>query len=322
MLAGSVPARAADDVVFALPAINLAFAPVFIADHLGYWKQTGLDVKMPVITGVGAINAALAGSADFAIATGQTVIRANTRGQKAVVVVSFFTNLGHELVLSKGLADAAGITLDSPIEKRAQAIKGKKIAVNATNAIPHAYLRLFARKGGVDPEREVTVAVMSPEASFAALKTGAIDGLVQALPHSLVPLRQGTGVLISSNLRERPDFPELVPQVFNGVVTRADLCNKKPTVCSRIVDGFVRGMTYMHDHPKESIEILRKSMPDEDRSTLEEAYALMIKWTPRSGTMTEEGWAKAQELALVAGMIKPEEKLSSFAELYTNKYAK
>ena len=38
--------------------------------------------------------------------------------------------------------------------------------------------------------------------------------------------------------------------------------------------------------------------------------------------MTEEGWAKAQELALVAGMIKPEEKLSSFAELYTNKYAK
>ena len=100
------------------------------------------------------------------------------------------------------------------------------------------------------PEREVTVAVMSPEASFAALKTGAIDGLVQALPHSLVPLRQGTGVLISSNLRERPDFPELVPQVFNGVVTRADLCDKKPTVCSRIVDG-LRPRHDLHARPSE-----------------------------------------------------------------------
>jgi ABC-type nitrate/sulfonate/bicarbonate transport system substrate-binding protein len=142
------------------------------------------------------------------------------------------------------------------------------------------------------------------------------------LPHSLVPLRQGTGVLISSNLRERADFPELVPQVFNGVVARADLCGKKPTVCSRIVDGFVRGMVYMHDHPKESIDVLRKSMPDDEGSTLEEAYALMIKWTPRSGKMTDENWSKTQELALVAGMIKPEEKLASFKDIYTNAYVK
>jgi len=310
------------DVVFALPAVNLAFAPVFIADSLGYWKDAGLDVKMPVISGIGAINSVLAGSADFAIATGQTVIRANTRGQKAVVVVSFFTNLAHELVISKSLADAAGVRLDSPLAKRVQAIKGKKIAVNATNAIPHAYLRLFARKGGIDPEREVTVAVMSPEASFAALKSGAIDGLVQALPHSLVPMRQGTGVLISSNLRERMDFPEFVPQVFNGVVTRAGLCSAKPTVCERTVAGFVRGMVYMQDHPKDSIDILGKRFPSEDRPLLEEAYALMIKWTPRNGTMTDENWSTAQEMLVAGGMIKPEEKLKSFKELYTNQYAK
>jgi len=322
LLAAAQPAAADDEVIFALPAVNLGFAPVFIAEGLGYWKDVGLDVKLPVISGVGAINATLAGSADFAIATGQTVIRAHARGQKAVIVVSFFTNLAHELVIAKSLADGAGVTIDSPIEKRAQAIKGKKIAINATNAIPHAYLRLFARKGGLDPERDVTVAVMSPEASFAALKSGAIDGFVQALPYSLVPIHQGTGVLLSSNLRDKPDFPELVPQVFNGVVARADECTKKPAVCRRMVDGFVRGMVFMHDHPKESIDILQKRMPSEDQATLAEAYALMIKWTPRTAKLDEEGWVKTQELGLIAGMIKPEEKLSSFKDLYLAEFAK
>ena len=321
-LAFTRTAAADDEVIFALPATNLAFAPVFIADQLGYWKEQGLAVKLPVISGVGAINAALAGSADFAIATGQTVIRANTRGQKAVIVITFFTNLAHEAVVSKALADAAGVSFSSPIEKRAQALKGKKIAVNATNAIPHAYLKLLARKGGLDPDRDVQVAVMSPEASFAALKTGSIDGFVQAMPYSLVPLRNGTGVLLSSNLREPPDFPELVPQIFNGVVARNDECVKKPTVCRRMVAGFERGMAYMHEHPKESIEVLRKKMPDEDGSTLEEAYALMIKWTPRKSEVSYEAWAKTQALGLEAGMIKPEEKLSSFKELYVSEFAK
>jgi NitT/TauT family transport system substrate-binding protein len=321
-LAVARPVAAADEVVFALPAVNLAFAPVFIAADLGYWKESGLEVKMPVISGIGAINAALAGSADFAIATGQTVIRANTRGQHAVVVVSFFTNLAHELAVSKAVADGAHVTLSSPLAQRAQAIKGKKIAVNAINAIPHAYLKLFLRKGGLDPERDVTVAVMTPEASFAALKSGSIDGLVQALPHSLVPVRNGTGVILSSNLREPQDFPELAPQVFNGVVTRADECERKPTICKRTVDGFQRAMDYMHEHPREAMVILHKRMPSEDVAMLEEAYGLMTKWTPRSGRMTEDGWAKAQELALVAGMIKPSEKLSSFKALYTNAYAR
>jgi ABC-type nitrate/sulfonate/bicarbonate transport system substrate-binding protein len=321
-LALARPAAADNEVVFALPAINLGFAPVFIADQLGYWKEQGLAVKLPVISGVGAINAALAGSADFAIATGQTVIRANVRGQKAVIVVSFFTNLAHEAVLAKAAAAAAGITMDSPLEKRARALKGKKIAVNATNAIPHAYLKMLARKGGLDPERDVQVAVMSPEAAFAALRSGAIDGLVQALPYSLIPIKQGTGVLISSNLRERMDFPELVPQVFNGVVARNDECVKKPTVCRRMVDGFVRGMQFMHEHPKESIDVLRKKMPDEDGATIEEAYRLMIKWTPKTAHISEDGWIKTQELAIVAGMIKPEEKLSSFKELYVSEFTK
>ena len=164
---------------------------------------------------------------------------------------------------------------------------------------------------------------MTPDASFAALKSGAIEGFVQALPYTLVPVRQGTGVILSSNLREPPDFPELAPQVFNGVVTRADECTRKPTVCKRTVDGFQRAMDYMHDHPKESLAILAKRLPGEDPAVLAEGFKLMVPWTPRTGgRMDDEGWRKAQELMLIAGMIKPDEQLKSFKDIYTNKYIK
>ena len=53
------PALAAemDHATIALPAITFAFAPVYIAQDEGFWAKRGLEVKSPVITGIGAMNA-------------------------------------------------------------------------------------------------------------------------------------------------------------------------------------------------------------------------------------------------------------------------
>jgi ABC-type nitrate/sulfonate/bicarbonate transport system substrate-binding protein len=321
-LAVAMPARAEDETVLALPALNLGFATSYIAEGGGLWTKHGLKVRIVEIQGVGAMNAVLSKSADFSNSSGATILRANIRGQKVVAIANTFTGLIHEMVVSNKLAQEAGITRESSIEKRAQALKGKKIAINAPNAIPHGMVRLFGRKGGIDPERDITVAIMAPEASFAALKSGAIDAFVQSLPWSLIPPRQGFGTMVMSNLRDKPDFAELLPQVFNGIVTRPDMCTSKPTVCERLVAGYTEAMVWMHDKPKESLDILAKRMPGEDRGVLEEGFKLMVGWTPRAGRMDDSGWAKAQELMLIAGMIRPDEKLSSFSEIYTNAYIK
>ena len=313
---------AAEDVTLALPALNLGFATSYIAEGMGYWRDAGLNVRIVEITGVGAMNAVLSRSADFSNSSGATILRANIRGQKVVTIANTFTGLIHEMVVSNKLAETAHITIDSPIKDRAAALKGKKIAINAPNAIPHGMLRLFARKGGIDPERDLTTAIMAPEASFAALKSGAIDGFIQSLPWSLIPPRQGFGVLMMSNLRAKPEFPELIPEIFNGIVTRPDMCPQKPTVCERLVTGYTQAMVYMHDHPAESLSILQKRMPSEDAEVLAEGFKLMVPWTPRAGRMDDQGWTKAQELMVIAGMIKPDEKLTSFKDIYTNDYIK
>lgn len=329
-LAGAVTAtqaRAADDVVLSLPAVNMGFSPAYVADHEGFWKAAGLNVKIVVVSGIGSMNAVLAKSADFTISSGLTIVRANIRGQKVVQVAHTFDGLIEELVVSKKLADAAAITMNSPIEKRAAFLKGKKIAVGGTaNALPHGFLRLFARKGGIDPEKDVQIALMQPDAAAAALKSGQIDGFVETLPQPLSAVHDGYGTLISSGLRggkdDRGEFPELVPMALNGVMTRADFCDQKPSVCERFVAGIAKAMVFLHDKKQESLAILQKSIPGMNPAVFGQAFDLVVKWMPRTPTSSDERFERAQEVMIIARMIKPEEKLKSFENIYTNKFVK
>jgi ABC-type nitrate/sulfonate/bicarbonate transport system substrate-binding protein len=318
-------AAAQETVTLALPATNMGFAPAYVAAAKGFWP--GLDVKMPVISGIGSMNAVLSRSADFSISSGLTIVRANIRGQKVVQIVNTMDGLIVELVVRKQLADAAGITVNSPIEKRAAILKGKKIAVGGTpNALPHGYLRLFARKGGIDPEKEIQIAVMQPDAAHAAVKSGQIDGFAETLPQPISALKDGSGALLSSGVRFGPggkgDFPELLPMALNGVMTRPDLCTQRAAMCQTFVDGIVKAMNFLHDNPKESIEILHKAIPGMDPEVFDEAFKVVIAWMPRRGQSDDARFAKAQDVMVTAGMIKPEEKLPSFKDIYTNKFIK
>ncbi|OFZ97936.1 MAG: hypothetical protein A3H35_04575 [Betaproteobacteria bacterium RIFCSPLOWO2_02_FULL_62_17] len=325
-LAGITKAASAQEVILALPAANLGFAPAYIAEDKGFWAKQGLKVKMPIISGIGSMNAVLSKSAQFSISSGLTIIRANIRGQKVIQIAGTFDGLIEELVVDKKAAQAAGITIDSPIGKRVEFLKGKTIAIAGANALPHGYLRLFVRKGGLNPERDIKVAVMQPEAAAAALKSGAIAGFVETLPQPFQAIDAGYGMLLSSGLRggakDRGDFPEISPLALNGVMARTDYCEENAATCSKLVEGIAEAMRFIRSNPKESAELLHKHIPGMDRGVFEKSFALWIKWMPESPRMDDKRFGNAQEVMLQGGMLKAEEKLSSFAHIYTNKFVK
>jgi hypothetical protein len=55
---------------------------------------------------------------------------------------------------------------------------------------------------------------------------------------------------------------------------------------------------------------------------LKPTFDLLVKWTPRTTKVQEAGLRHSQELMLAGQMIKDDEKLSTFAEIYTNKFTK
>lgn len=316
-VAVGAPARAENEkTTIAMPAVTLTFTPTYVALDGGFWQKAGLDVTLHDIAGLGSTNAMLAGSVDFAVGSGPTLIRANIRGQKMVGIALMANGIAFELTMRKEAA--GGLTMAAPLAERAKLLKGKKVAVDTPNSIVHAFLRYVARKGGVDPERDITVSSMQPENMLAALKSGAIDGGVHTFPWTKTSQRQGD-VLFASGIT---DMPELLPFGSTTTATRPDFCDKKPTVCTKLVEGYVQAHAFILDHPKETLDILKKRMSTIHPDDLEGSFVLMQKTTPRSLRFTEEGLAHAQQLMVLGGMIKEEEKVANFSEMYTNKYIK
>jgi ABC-type nitrate/sulfonate/bicarbonate transport system substrate-binding protein len=313
-------AQQKEETSLALPALTAFFASTYIAADAGLWDKHGLDVKLTQITGIGAMNAVLSSSVDFSNSSGPSIIRSNIRGQKLVAIGSTLDALPFELVVRKDVAEAAGITMQSPMEKRAAALKGKKVSVDSPNTIVHGYLRYFARKGGVNPERDYTVASMQPEVALAGLKGKEIEGAILSTPFSASAVRQGTGVIVASSLKG--DFKEMLPFTFNVVPARPEFCNQKPGVCQKLMDGYLDALNFIQDKPQESLAILQKRMGGINPDDLKSAFDDVRKWTPRTNKVLVEGLQHSQELMLAGQMIKDDEKLSSFDAIYTNKFTK
>ena len=313
-------AQQMEETSMALPALTIGFAPTYIADAKGFWTKRNLKVSLHDIVGIGSMNAVLAGSIDFSNSSGPTIIRANIRGQKVLGVGSTLDGLPFELIVRRDFAKAAGVTEKSPLDKRMAALKGKKISITSVNTIPHVYLRYLLQKGGLNPERDVTVVSMPPEAGIASLKGGTTDGYIQGPPWPMIAMRQADGVRLATAIRG--DLPEMTPFAFNIVVTRPEVCVKRPGVCQKLLDGYLEGMLFMHEHPEESIAILAKKMPKIDPAVLEESFDLTLKWTPKTTRMNMKGLENSQELMIVGGMIKAGEKLAGFDAIVTNKFTK
>jgi NitT/TauT family transport system substrate-binding protein len=310
----ATPALAQEEKTsIALPALTITFTPVYVAKDAGIWQKEGLDVTLHDITGIGSTNAMLSGSVDFGVQSGPSLIRGNIRGQKMMGVALMANGVSFELTMRKEAA--GGLTIAAPLAERMKLVKDKKIAVDSPNTVVEGFLRYVAAKGGLVP-RDIVLSFMQPPAMMAALKSGAIDGGVHTFPWTKTSQRQGD-VLFASGL---VDVPELLPTTATSTTTRPDFCDQKPSVCAKLVRGFKASHAFIQDRRDEALAIVKKRMPNTHEEDLTGSFAEMVKTTPRVPSFTEAHFANAQKLMLVGGMIKEDEKVSSFSHMYTNKF--
>src|SRR5688572_1235296 len=128
-------AQAPNEAIMAVPVSGLAFGLGYLADDLNLWEKHGIKVKTVQISGIGAMNSVIAGSTDFTQSSGSAVTRAAARGQRLLGIVGTINRPSAQIVLRKELAEAAGFDPKSPVEKRAQTLRGKTIAVDAVNSV-------------------------------------------------------------------------------------------------------------------------------------------------------------------------------------------
>jgi ABC-type nitrate/sulfonate/bicarbonate transport system substrate-binding protein len=302
-----------------VPAIGFPFVGAYIADGLGLWEKHGLKVKTIVIAGIGSTNAVISGSAEFAQVSGLSLTRAAAKGQRLLAIANTTDKPITEITIRKDIAAAAGFDPKAPLEKRAQILKGHSFAIGGVNTVVHAYLRIVALAGGIDPE-SIRVAPMAGDNMLAGMQTKAIDGMSTVLPWTRKGTVEGTSVLVASGVAGDP--PHLSPLAFNVLVAKPETCEKRKSICEKMGAALKEALAFIRSDAKGTQTILKKTFSHFDDAVLADAIDVVRKATPASPAVTAEELANAENFNVEAKLMKPEEKLKSYDGLFTDAFVK
>ena len=317
----ALPAAAApasiEQTTIAIPAVNLAFIDRYVAEDEGLWKKQDLDVTVRTIQGIGATNAVISGSVDFAFASGPTVTRANARGQKLVALATTIDQADEDIIVRKDIADAAHFDPKTPLSERGRVLKGLTIADGGAATIPDIVLKVVAKEAGLAPQ-DVTVAPMVPTEFMAAFQRKSIDGFVSGPPFAQIALLNGTGVMVSDTTKGEPT--EFSPISSALLLTRTAFCPDHHSICVKLVHGIVEASRFVHEHPKETLAVMKRHFGTYSDQVLEASYQSLRPMMPVPPITTPQELENADRLDIDAGFLKPSDKLPDYAAILDNQY--
>ena len=306
------------DILMTMPAATLTFSAPFIAEDAGFYRKEGLKVGHRTIAGVGAVNAVIAGSADFTMGTGPVFLRAAAQGQRLYAIANLIDKPLVELVLRKDVADAAGLTDATPLTARAKTLRGKTIGIQGVGSIVHAWQRLVANRGGLDIEKDVRIAPMDPSAMLAALQIKAIDGYATSLPFTTEAVVTGKAVMLASAVRDATD---LLPFSYGLVYTRPDTCSRQREKCARLARALAGANALINDQPAAALDLLRKRFEKMDPAVLAAAWQVVSAAHAKDVRVTIPGLEHSQQVSLEARLLEPKDALAKFDGLFTDEFA-
>jgi len=247
-------------------------------------------------------------------------LKANARGQKLVAIANMLDRLNFEIVLSPAFAERAHLRPGATVEERSRALRGARIAVDAPNGLPHTYVRYAAGRAGLDADRDLVVTPIAYPAMLAALRSGQVDGMAAGPPWPSMARKEGLAETVVNGAAG--DFPELSPFNAMMITARPGFCESRKETCRNVVAGVKKALAFMHERPDESLVLVEKHFERLDPALVKEAFERILESTPRSAVMDQTGFAHAQDFLIGSKVLQESEKLSSFAGIYTNDYAR
>ena len=198
--------------------------PFRVALARGFFKAQGLEIQPIFVRGGPAALAALSsGEVDFAeIGGAQAIMRSRARGLDAVIIGAISNATNYQIVGSKSTR-----TLEE--------MKGKIVGVTGAGAFSDFAMRVFLRRKGIDPDKDVTLrAIGGSNLRAAALEKGIIAAAPFA-PDDTVRLTR-LGFPLLANLSDTLAIPQTI------LVARNEFLEKNPETSKRFLKALILGI--------------------------------------------------------------------------------
>lgn len=253
------------------PSTNVAYLPLWVAYHKGFFKEEGLDLTLIFISVPVANTAILTGDIDYhAGVAGLTVAAV----QGAPVKVLIFTG------------DRPLSFLISRKEiKEPSHLRNKKIAGGPTGGTTALLAERVVREFGLDPVKDVSIFPIGRTNAdrLAALETGVVDATLLSVPENISALERGFNELLF--IGDIIQFPQ------NGFGTSTKKIRENPDEIAKMVRATLRGLMFISEKKNhdEVVDILARQWKINNRKTASELFKHVSRFVTKDASVRPEG---------------------------------
>jgi ABC-type nitrate/sulfonate/bicarbonate transport system substrate-binding protein len=237
----------------------------WVAQRSGSFEKYGLKVEPIYIRGGRmGIQAALSGDLLLQLQGASTVVSAWAQGGKDL---QFIGAVGNRL-------DYIFVTL--PSIRKAEDLKGKRIAVSQIGASTDFIARVAARRLGLNPDKDIVIVGAGGQGErWAALTGGHVQATVVQPPFTLLARKAGYPVLIDFS---KEDFEYIIA---GPLTTRSFIRSDRETVMN-FMRGLAEGMDFYRDEKNKDrvIKFLGEYYRSNAVEELEETRRVYSQLTP------------------------------------------
>jgi ABC-type nitrate/sulfonate/bicarbonate transport system substrate-binding protein len=238
---------------------SIAFFPVFVAQHEGYFAAGHLTVgPTPFsILGTGAkVAAALAGgSIDVGGSVMTDAFNLSKANQSPEVIGALVNAYYIDIVVGKNAHVAPA---NAGLVQKVKSLKGLKIGITGPGSGTSALITYLFGLAGLNPRTDATLVNLGGNATAAldALKSGQVDAVSYAQPLGQEAVISGVGSIYISP--SRGDIPSLAGDVQGVVFTNSTVLANKKQAVEAFVKGVARAEELIHTASAATVGALLK----------------------------------------------------------------
>jgi NitT/TauT family transport system substrate-binding protein len=300
-LAAPAPAARAElqTIKMTVTSRTATTAPYFIAIDKGYFAEQGLALELTDAGGGVAIPAMISGSVDFTMSAA-VAISAIMRGAQLRVIYTMADRPPYQLWATQ------------PELKTLADLKGKQVGIISRGDTFEIAMRITLRDAGL-PGDFVGFTALGAGTSprQAAMASGALPAVMLSAG-DVTPLK-GTPALAKAHMLV--DMEQSIRMPYTGVATTGRHLTADPELVKRFLRAMLRGVMYMRAYKDETVAVLMRADPANDRAALAADYDDLMPTLTPDGTAPEDLIRK--DLQVRAAIINvPESTIPPPAQFY------
>lgn len=274
-------------------AHSVFYAPMYLADKLGYFKDEGLDVNFVLTSGADNVMASvLSGDVEIGFSGTEATIYVYNGGEEDYVMTfAGLTQKDGSFLVSRKKID--NFTIDM--------LKGANVIGGRVGGMPEMTFEWVLREHGIDPKKDLNI---DTSIAFPAMEGAFISGLGDYVtlfePNATNVEKEGLGYVVAY-------IGELGGSVpYTAFNARRSYIENNPDVIKGISKAINKSLNYVYNNPNEDIaKHIMDYFPDtslNDMIKIVSRYKDGEAWK-KDISINEEEWKHIEDIIIAAGEL-------------------